>query len=46
LRRRAVEMAWERGTLVKTTEESMASCYLLEMLEGRASASLPFLRSY
>ncbi|GAA6039556.1 hypothetical protein JCM8097_008389 [Rhodosporidiobolus ruineniae] len=31
----AVEMAWERGTLVQTCEESLASCYLLEMLEGR-----------
>ncbi|BGP20369.1 hypothetical protein JCM10213_002320 [Rhodosporidiobolus nylandii] len=35
LRRRAVQMAWERGTLVETSEETMASCYLLEMLEGR-----------
>ncbi|GAA5904462.1 uncharacterized protein JCM6883_006499 [Sporobolomyces salmoneus] len=35
LRRRAVKLAWERGTLVQTSEESMASCYLLEMLEGR-----------
>ncbi|GAA5878716.1 hypothetical protein JCM16303_007156 [Sporobolomyces ruberrimus] len=35
LRKRAVKLAWERGTLVQTSEESMASCYLLEMLEGR-----------
>lgn len=35
LRRRAVKLAWERGTLVQTSEETMASCYLLEMLEGR-----------
>ncbi|GAA6012319.1 hypothetical protein JCM11491_007091 [Sporobolomyces phaffii] len=35
LRKRAVKLAWERGTLVQASEESMASCYLLEMLEGR-----------
>ncbi|GAA5966252.1 hypothetical protein JCM3765_002573 [Sporobolomyces pararoseus] len=35
LRKRAVKLAWERGTLVQTSEETMASCYLLEMLEGR-----------
>ncbi|GAA5894986.1 hypothetical protein JCM5296_000931 [Sporobolomyces johnsonii] len=35
LRRKAVKLAWERGTLVVTSEEAMASCYLLEMLEGR-----------
>lgn len=35
LRRDAVELAWARGTLVHTCEDSMASCYLLEMLEGR-----------
>ncbi|BGP51946.1 hypothetical protein JCM10450v2_007906 [Rhodotorula kratochvilovae] len=35
LRRRAVDLAWRRGTMVQTCEESMASCYLLEMLEGR-----------
>ncbi|GAA5982447.1 hypothetical protein JCM10908_006652 [Rhodotorula pacifica] len=35
LRRDAVELAWARGTLVHTSEDSMASCYLLEMLEGR-----------
>ncbi|GAA6048800.1 hypothetical protein JCM3770_003627 [Rhodotorula araucariae] len=35
LRRRAVDMAWRRGTMVRTCEDSMASCYLLEMLEGR-----------
>ncbi|GAA5819949.1 hypothetical protein JCM10212_001557 [Sporobolomyces blumeae] len=35
LKRRAVKLAWDRGTLVKTSEESMATCYLLEMLEGR-----------
>ncbi|GAA5875078.1 hypothetical protein JCM8547_005406 [Rhodosporidiobolus lusitaniae] len=35
VRRRAVELAWKRGTLVETSEEAMASCYLLEMLEGR-----------
>lgn len=34
LRRDAVELAWSRGTLVHTCEDSMASCYLLEMLEG------------
>ncbi|KPV73137.1 uncharacterized protein RHOBADRAFT_55358 [Rhodotorula graminis WP1] len=34
LRRRAVELAWQRGTLVETCDESLASCYLLEMLEG------------
>ncbi|GAA5891855.1 hypothetical protein JCM6882_007384 [Rhodosporidiobolus microsporus] len=35
LRRRAVDLAWKRGTLVQTCEESMASCYLLELIEGR-----------
>ncbi|GAA6017858.1 hypothetical protein JCM10207_003478 [Rhodosporidiobolus poonsookiae] len=35
LRKTAVALAWERGTLVHASEESMASCYLLEMLEGR-----------
>ncbi|GAA5842867.1 hypothetical protein JCM9279_004013 [Rhodotorula babjevae] len=34
LRRRAVDLAWRRGTLVETCEESLASSYLLEMLEG------------
>ncbi|GAA5895497.1 hypothetical protein JCM8208_005248 [Rhodotorula glutinis] len=34
LRRRAVDLAWRRGTLVETCDESLASCYLLEMLEG------------
>ncbi|GAA5837930.1 hypothetical protein JCM3766R1_001522 [Sporobolomyces carnicolor] len=44
LRKRAVKIAWERGTLVETSEESMASCYLLEMLEGRndANAGKPY----
>ena len=40
LRRRAVDLAWRRGTLVETCDESLASCYLLEMLEGCASPSL------
>lgn len=40
LRRRAVDVAWRRGTLVETCDESLASCYLLEMLEGCASPSL------
>lgn len=40
LRKRAVKLAWERGTLVQTSEESMASCYLLEMLESRKSIKL------
>ncbi|BGP35609.1 hypothetical protein JCM10296v2_007450 [Rhodotorula toruloides] len=35
LRREAVELAWRRGTLAVTSEENMASCYLLELLEGR-----------
>ncbi|GAA5940190.1 Zn(II)2Cys6 transcription factor domain-containing protein [Sporobolomyces koalae] len=35
LRKKAVKLAWDRGTLVESTEETMASCYLLEMLEGR-----------
>jgi hypothetical protein len=34
LRRDAVELAWRRGTLAVTSEENMASCYLLELLEG------------
>ncbi|GAA5993118.1 hypothetical protein JCM11641_003822 [Rhodosporidiobolus odoratus] len=40
LRKEAVRMAWERGTLVETSEESLASCYLLEMLEGRTDPAL------
>ncbi|GAA5834363.1 hypothetical protein JCM11251_007969 [Rhodosporidiobolus azoricus] len=35
LRRRAVDLAWKRGTMVVNCEESMASCYLLELIEGR-----------
>ncbi|KAM0753729.1 hypothetical protein T439DRAFT_322619 [Meredithblackwellia eburnea MCA 4105] len=35
LRDKAVRLAWERGTLVESCEESMACCHLLEMLEGR-----------
>ncbi|KAK4700205.1 hypothetical protein P7C70_g6042, partial [Phenoliferia sp. Uapishka_3] len=35
LREKAVRAAWERGTLVNSSEESMAACHLLEMLEGR-----------
>ncbi|KAM0786214.1 hypothetical protein ACM66B_007017 [Microbotryomycetes sp. NB124-2] len=35
LRQKAVRMSWERGTLVQTNEESMACCFILEMLEGR-----------
>lgn len=35
LRDRAVRLSWERGTLVETTAETMACCFLLEMLEGR-----------
>lgn len=35
LRAKAVRLSWERGTLVKSCEESMACCFLLEMLEGR-----------
>lgn len=31
-------MSWERGTLVHSCEESMACCFLLEMLEGRNDA--------
>ena len=37
LRQKAVKMSWERGTLVHSCEESMACCFLLEMLEGRNS---------
>ncbi|GJN94038.1 hypothetical protein Rhopal_007101-T1 [Rhodotorula paludigena] len=36
LRRRAVDLAWRRGVLVHTSEETMSCCYLLEMLEGRS----------
>ncbi len=35
LRQQAVAMAWSRGTMVETSEESMAACHLLELLEGR-----------
>jgi len=35
LRQQAVAMAWNRGTMVQTSEESMAACHLLELLEGR-----------
>ncbi|KAL8278795.1 hypothetical protein RQP46_008864 [Phenoliferia psychrophenolica] len=35
LREKAVRLAWERGTLVESSEDNMACCHLLEMLEGR-----------
>lgn len=35
LRQQAIALAWNRGTLVETTEETMACCALLEVLEGR-----------
>lgn len=39
MREKAVRLAWERGTLVESSEESMACCHLLEMLEGSESIS-------
>ena len=39
LREKAVRLAWERGTLVEVSEDNMACCHLLEMLEGRESDS-------
>ncbi|KAK4051509.1 hypothetical protein OIO90_004723 [Microbotryomycetes sp. JL221] len=38
LRQKAVKLSWERGTLVQTNEETMACCFILEMLEGRKDA--------
>lgn len=35
LREKAIRLAWERGTLVESSEDSMACCHLLEVLEGR-----------
>ncbi|SCZ99620.1 BZ3500_MvSof-1268-A1-R1_Chr3-1g06159 [Microbotryum saponariae] len=32
---KAVQLAWERGTLVEASEETMASCHLLDILESR-----------
>lgn len=36
MREKAVRLAWERGTLVESSEDNMAALHLLEMLEGRA----------
>ena len=34
-RENAVRLAWEKGTLVEAGEDSMAACFLLEMLQER-----------
>ncbi|KAI5480883.1 Zn(2)-C6 fungal-type transcription factor [Pseudohyphozyma bogoriensis] len=43
LREKAIRLAWDRGTLVEASEDNMAACNLLELLEGRdPKASKPY----
>ncbi|SGY86034.1 BQ5605_C009g05796 [Microbotryum silenes-dioicae] len=45
---KAVQLAWERGTLVEASEETMASCHLLDILESRTDTKkgMPYVSAF
>ncbi|KDE07192.1 hypothetical protein MVLG_02592 [Microbotryum lychnidis-dioicae p1A1 Lamole] len=45
---KAVQLAWERGTLVEASEETMASCHLLDILESRTDTKkgVPYVSAF
>ncbi|SCV74537.1 BQ2448_7566 [Microbotryum intermedium] len=48
MRAKAVQLAWERGTLVEASEETMASCHLLNILESRVDTKkgVPYVSAF
>ncbi|SCV74531.1 BQ2448_7560 [Microbotryum intermedium] len=48
MRAQAVQLAWERGTLVEASEETMASCHLLDILESRTDSKkgVPYVSAF
>ncbi|SGY86058.1 BQ5605_C009g05797 [Microbotryum silenes-dioicae] len=48
MRAKAVQLAWERGTLVEASEETMASCHLLDILESRTNTKkgVPYVSAF